>query len=352
MDFRQAGKIIKKGKIASLYLFSGPEDYLKDELLGEILQVLKKGGRSFDLERKDGLRLSLTDLLESVKQSTIFSGGKVYWISDPPYFSASPKKAASSKEGKKGKKSPSGESAEKELLGLLEKRDPDYLFIFTVEKADRRKKIVKTIEKAGALVEFPPLKGISLSSWVKNELLLQEKQIEEDALFELVERAGEDLRQLKSELDKIVTYMGKEDTVTRSLVRHLVPESNEDSIFNLVEAVGNKNMQEAFSHLMKMRRQNEHPLKILAMIIRQYRLLYQILPMRKKKMPQREMASSLRVQPFVVRELLRQVEKYNQESLGKVLLLLKEIDRDIKTGRREGEEALEQLILKLCLLPE
>ena len=89
MDFRQAGKIIKKGKIAPLYLFSGPEDYLKEELLGEILQVLKKDGRSFDLERKDGLRLSLTDLLDSVKQGTIFTGGRVYWISDPPYLTAS-----------------------------------------------------------------------------------------------------------------------------------------------------------------------------------------------------------------------------------------------------------------------
>ncbi|HHT46036.1 MAG TPA: DNA polymerase III subunit delta [Firmicutes bacterium] len=352
MDFRQAGKIIKKGKIAPLYLFSGPEDYLKEELLGEILQVLKKDGRSFDLERKDGLRLSLTDLLDSVKQGTIFTGGRVYWISDPPYLTASPQKAVSSKEGKKGKKSPSVKSAEKELLSLLGKKDPDFLFIFTVEKADRRKKIVKAIEKAGLLIEFPLLRGKSLSSWIKNELLLQEKQVEEDALFELIERVGEDLRRLKSELDKIVTYMGKEKTVTRSLVSYLIPDSNEDSIFNLVEAVGNKNMQEAFFHLTKMRRQNEHPLKILAMIIRQYRLLYQILPMRQAKISPRKMASLLRVQPFVVGELIKQLEKYNQESLARVLFLLKEIDRDIKTGRREGDEALEQLILKLSLMPE
>ena len=55
MDFHQAGKDIKTGKVAPLYLFSGPEDYLKEELLGEILRVLGKEGRSFDLERKDGI---------------------------------------------------------------------------------------------------------------------------------------------------------------------------------------------------------------------------------------------------------------------------------------------------------
>jgi DNA polymerase-3 subunit delta len=342
MDFHQAGKDIKNGKVAPLYLFSGPEDYLKEELLGEILRVLGKEGRSFDLERKDGIGLSLAELLESVKQRTIFAAGKIYWISNPPYLTASLQK----KEGKYRL----SEKEEKKLLAIYNRKELDYLLIFTVEKADRRKKIVKAIEKAGALVEFPSLKGVSLLRWIKNELLLQEKQVEEDALIELVERAGDDLRFLKAELEKIITYMGKEKTVTRSLVRLLVPESKEDSIFNLVEAVGRKNVQETFFHLTKMRRQNEHPLKILAMIIRQFRLLYQIYPMQQRKLSQREMAASLKVQPFIIGELLKQAEKYNEAALSKIFLLLKETDYEIKTGKRESDEALEQLILKLCLL--
>jgi DNA polymerase-3 subunit delta len=351
MDFHQAGKRIKNGKVDPLYLFSGPEDYLKEELLSEILRVLNKEGRSFDLERKDGIRLSLAELLESVEQQTIFTAGKIFWISNPPYLTASLQKAASTKEGRKEGRSRLSEKEEKELLAIFEKKDLDYLLIFTVEKADRRKKIVKALEKAGALVEFPSLKGVSLSRWIKNELLLQEKQVEEDALIELVERAGDDLRFLKGELEKIITYMDKEKTVTRSLVRFLVPESKEDTIFNLVEAVGRKNVQESFFLLAKMRRQNEHPLKILALIIRQFRLLYQIYPMQQRKLSQREMASALKVQPFVIGGLLKQVEKYNETALSKVFLLLKETDQEIKTGKREGDEALEQLILKLCLSP-
>lgn len=99
-----------------------------------------------------------------------------------------------------------------------------------------------------------------------------------------------------------------------------------------------------------MRRQNEHPLKILAMIIRQFRLLYQIYPMQQRKLSRREMAASLKVQPFIIGELLKQAEKYNEATLSKVFLLLKETDYEIKTGKRDGDEALEQLILKLCLI--
>jgi len=350
MDFHQAYKNIQNGKVAPLYLFSGPEDYLKEELLGEILRVLNKEGRSFDLERKDGIQLSLEELLDSVKQRTIFAAGKIYWISNPPYLTVSLQKDASTKKAKKEGKSRLSDKEEKELLTIFKKKELDYLLIFAVEKADRRKKIVKEIEKEGALVEFPTLKGVSLSRWIKNELLLQEKQVEEDALIELVERAGDDLRLLKGELEKIITYMGKENTVTRSLVRFLVPESREGSIFNLVEAVGRKNVQESFFHLAKMRRQNEHPLKILAMIIRQFRLLYQIYPMQQRKLSRREMAASLKVQPFIIGELLKQAEKYNEATLSKVFLLLKETDYEIKTGKRDGDEALEQLILKLCLI--
>ncbi len=352
MDFHQAVKEIKNGKVAPLYLFSGPEDYLKEELLGEIMLFLDQKGRSFDLERKDGIRLSMAELLENVQQRTIVAAGKIYWISNSPYFTPPPQKAASAKGGKGAGIPRLSDEEEKKLLAraISKKNDLDYLLIFTVEKADRRKKIVKAIEKEGAMVEFPSLKGASLSRWIRNELLLRDKLAEEDALIELVERAGDDLRFLKNELEKIITYMGREKTITRRLVGLLVAESREDSIFDLVEAVGRRDIREASSRLAKILQQNEHPLKIFAMITRQFRLLYQIGPMQQRKLSRREIASALKIQPFLVGELLKQAEKYNEALLTKFFLLLKETDREIKTGKREGAEALEQLLLKLCLL--
>ncbi|MGI6318449.1 MAG: hypothetical protein ACOX1J_06985 [Dethiobacteria bacterium] len=66
-----------------------------------------------------------------------------------------PSKRCFHKKAKKEGKSRLSDKEEKELLTIFKKKELDYLLIFAVEKADRRKKIVKEIEKEGALVEFP-----------------------------------------------------------------------------------------------------------------------------------------------------------------------------------------------------
>lgn len=346
MHYLQIRQKIKQGLIYPFYLFSGPERYLQEKTLQEILFALRQKGKAFALEKLEGDRLSLPDLLLEVGQATIFSGGRLLWIQEPPYFSA---KKISAQAGKKKKttakrKQPGGE---KELLAYLQEEEvSDLVLVFTVSGVDRRKKLVKAIEARGRLVEFPVPRGIALQKWVKDELSLEQKQIEEAALHELLERAGENLQILQGELEKIATYLGEEKTVTSPLVAQLVPESSEGNIFRLVEAVGRQDVEEALFHLHKLFRQNEPPLVILAMIARQYRLLYQYLILHAGKTP-REVAAAIKLPPFILKKLAGQAKNYTPVLLARIITYIKEIDLGIKTGRYEAREALERLILML-----
>lgn len=337
---------IKQGIIHPFYLFSGPENYLQEKVLQEIHLGLQQKGKAFSLEKLEGSKLSLPDLLEKVGQTTIFSGGRLVWIQEPPYFSA--KKRAAQAGGKKKATARQGQPAgEEELLAFLQEEEvTDLVLIFTVSGVDRRKKVVKTIEARGRLVEFPLLQGAALKKWVKDELSLAEKQIDEEALHELLARVGENLHLLQQELEKIVTYLGKEKTVTRTLVTYLVPESSQGNIFHLVEAVGRQDVEGALFHLYKLYQQNEPPLVILAMIARQYRLLYQYLTLHAGKTP-RELAAAIKLPPFILKELAGQAQNYTPALLARITTYIKEIDLGIKTGRYEANEALERLILQL-----
>ena len=143
--------------------------------------------------------------------------------------------------------------------------------------------------------------------------------------------------------------MAEKKVVTPELVRYMVPESSEGNIFNLVEAIGQKNTEEALFHLHKMLRQNEPPLIIMAMISRQFRLLYQFLTLQEKGLTQREMPAILKVQPFVVKKLAGQAGRYNVHAIVTAIAYLQEIDLQVKTGRLEASEALEQLILNITI---
>ncbi|NMB36216.1 MAG: DNA polymerase III subunit delta [Firmicutes bacterium] len=346
MHYVQARRKIKQGVIYPFYLFSGPEKYLQEKARQEILLGLQQKGKDFSLEKLEGDRYNLPDLLAEVRQTTIFSGGRLLWVEETPYFSAKKKAAGSGKkkktEGRRGQR-----AGEEELLAFLQREEvSDLILIFTALKVDRRKKLVKIIEERGRLVEFPLLRGAALKRWVEEELSLAEKQIEGAALDEFLARGGEDLRALQRELEKIVTYLGEEKTVTHRLVTYLVPESSEGNIFRLVGAVGRQDVEEALLHLHKLFQQNEPPLVILAMIARQYRLLYQYLTLKAGK-TQREAAATMKLPPFILRELAGQAQNYTPSLLARIIARIKEIDLGIKTGRYGANEALERLVLQL-----
>jgi len=351
VDYYQAVVQLRKGgMIHPLYIFSGPEEYLKEEFLQELLKQLKEKGKVFFLERLDGRQVNLAELMSEIKQTTLFSGGRLLWISNPPYFIAAQKKGNASGEKEKvpaSRQRTNGQPGEKELLDFLQQKVSDTIIIFSVLNVDRRKKIVKLFEEAGTLIDFSPLKGMLLKRWLREQFLKEKKKIEEEAIDELVERLGEDLYLQKREIEKIITYMGNEEAVTRALVRHLVPESRQGNIFKLVEYLGQKNLKGSFEHLHKLYRQNEHPLVILSMVARQFRLLYQFLILQEKGLSQREIAPFLKVQPFVARGLAIQAKKYDRHTIAGIIAHLKKMDMDIKTGRSEAADALEQCILTL-----
>lgn len=354
MEYHQAIINLRRGGLVHpFYLLSGPEDYLKEEFLQELLKLLEKRGRKFLLERLDGRQVNLAELMTEIKQLTLFSGGRLFWVSDPLYLNVAPKKEKKEKDTsvKKGfsrsKNRPKDDPGEKELFAFLQEKTGDAVIIFSVQEVDRRKKLVKAAEEKGMHIYFNSLKGAQLKYWIKEKFSLEGKKIEEQALDELVGRLGENLYLQKKEIEKIVTYMGEEKIVTLEIVQYLVPESRQGNIFNLVKSVGHKNMEEAFYHLHKLYLQNEHPLVILAMLSRQFRLLYQFLLLQEKGLPPHEMAAYLKVQPFVVKELAAQAGNYNRKIIADILPQLKETDLKIKTGLLEAHDALEQLILNL-----
>ncbi len=338
MNFRQLETTIKKEGMRSFYLFSGPEEYLKEEMVYRILYYLKRKGREFYLEKIDGSAATLQELMQGMEQITIFSQGRLMFVENPPYFSRSG--------GDKGKNS-LNQQLEKDFLAMLNKEASDTVMIFSVPEVDKRRKLIKAVEKAGALIEFPLLKGNTLLKWIRKELDKENKGIEEEALSELVRRTGENLRLIKAELDKIKIYTLHEEKITTNIIRLLVPYGRSGNIFNLVGAVGRKNLKEALFHFHKMREQNEPPLVILSMIVRQFRLLFRCRVMIENNKTKAEIMEALKLPSFVVNDLCEQVRNYNKHYLAEIFLLLKESDLAIKRGKRDAEEEIEQLILKL-----
>lgn len=355
MDYRQARLELKKGKLRPLYLFSGTEDMLKEELLGTMLELMGKGGATPDLLKIDGKKTTWPELRREMEQITIFNRSRVLLVKDAPFFSAAPVKKVGAKASqgpvKNNSRSQDDAPTEEWLASILSAGPDDTLLIFSVQEVDKRRKLNKYLEKEGILVDFPPLRGAALARWVRDEIKKDNRQIDEDALALLLQRSGEDLALLHSELDKLLTYLGHNKKIERSLVEKLVPENAQGNIFNMVDELGRKNAAAALYHFNKMRRQNEPPLRILALITRHFRLLYRARLLQEQGLAPEKISPALQVPPFVVVKLLEQLPNFPGESFPQIMAKLKEVDLRIKTGRLPGEDALEQLVYSLAFKP-
>lgn len=354
MDYRQARLELKKGKLHSLYLFSGSEEILKEELLAEMIELLRQRGLDPELQRLDGKKLGWTELLREYSQLTIFSQGRLMLVKDAPYFqtaaSGNAKGPAKQEVFPSKKRLPENLPEEHEFAAILADQTRNTLLVFSVPDVDRRRKLSRYLEKKGVLIDFPAPQGAMLLRWIRDELSREAIEIDEDALGMLLQRSGENLSVLKKELEKLTVYLGAKKHVDCSAVEKIVAENAESNIFRLVDELGRKNGVAAVNHLMKMRRQNEHPLRILAMITRHFRLLYHAALLQQQGVTVAKLPAALQVPPFAAQKLLEQLPKISSESLPRIIILLKETDVRIKTGRIQGEEALEQLVFKLSFM--
>ncbi len=355
MDYRQARLELKKGKLRPLYLFVGAEETLKEELLGIMLELLAQKGAAPDLLRIDGKKVPWRELLQEVAQLTIFGRGRVLLVKDAPYFGSETKKKAAAGDGGEPLPGKSGSRddlpTEAWLASVLAAGLEETLLIFSVPEVDRRRKLIKYLEAQGVLVDFPPLKGAALARWARDELKKGDKEIDAAALALLLERSGENLDLLRRELDKLLLFLEHGRRIESSHVEMLVSENLQGDVFSLVDELGKKNAVAALYHFHKIRRRNEPPLRILALIIRHFRLLYRARLLQEQGLAPGKMAAALQVPPFVAARLQEQLTNFPAASLPYLLAELKEVDLRIKTGRLPGEEALEQLIYSVVFEP-
>ncbi len=88
----------------------------------------------------------------------------------------------------------------------------------------------------------------------------------------LAQNIGVNLLLLDQEIQKLLLYVGEDVPITAEDVNVMVPYiQSADVIFQMVDALGQRDARLAASHLHRLLDVGEHPLGIFGMIVRQFR---------------------------------------------------------------------------------
>lgn len=223
------------------------------------------------------------------------------------------------------------------------------------EKVQGALRRLENIAKSlGAVQTYGPLDRNAIGAWLTDAAKKRGKTLDAGARTELPARVGLSLGALEREMDKLAAFTGDRATITRADVQTVVPESTEYSVFNLVDAVSEGRAAAALHVLRGVRANNEPPQRIMPLLARQFRLIWQAKMLAEDRGAASRLTQDtnlLKQAPFVQEKARRQARQMAWPRLRHGLRLLLEKDlalKGIEGPPADDDEALETLIIGLC----
>ncbi len=317
-----------------IYLFYGTESYLiQDEIKKLSNQLIPADDRDLNLINYDLDQIAIEAIIEEAETPPFMSAHKLIVVKGGALFTA-----------QKLAKAVEHNIAELERYLADPVEYSTLIFAVDYEKLDERRRIVKQMRDSAVVREFAPLNDYLLLAWVVKKAELAGAEIGGDAAQLLVQKLGKDLQLLEQEIEKLALYVGSGGEITEAIVAELTVRQLEENIFLLVDAVANLRMEEGFQLLYDLLKNKEEPVKILALMARQFRIILLAKEAARTGYSERDIASLLSIHPYVAKLALQQGRRFGEEQLQRILMKLAELDYEIKSGRIDKVLAVEMFM--------
>ncbi|MHA0855746.1 DNA polymerase III subunit delta [Paenibacillus sp. CMAA1364] len=337
MDIKSATKAIKTGDIAPVYLLYGSEKYQMKEFSSLLIdQAIAKEDHEFAIVNYDLAETPIQMVMEEAETLPFMVPRKLIFVRDASIFTA-------------GKENGKIDHHLDSLLDYLKNPSEFSVLVFLVnhDKLDERKKVVKALKASSITLAFASLGGDELVDWVERETRVRGCTMASGAAGILIRNAGTQLQKLSSELDKLCIYSGEDGRIEVDTVEQLVARSTEQNVFALVEDMANLKLEHALVIYYELLKQREEPIKIAALITRQFRIILQVKELTSQSYSQGQIASQLSIHPYAVKIAGEQGRKFKFDYLRTILSRLADLDYEMKTGRIDKVLGLELFLLRL-----
>jgi len=331
------------------HLFHGPDSFSRSEEIARLAaQVGDPGVIDLNVTTLDGHHVTLAELIHVCDTIPLLAERHLV-IVEGLVSRLSPKA-----KGTDRKRRPLSAKDKKLLKDITEylARLPETTELILTEDdmVDKSHALYKAAAKRqGAIKAFPMLKSGDLDRWIAQRAEKKGIRIAPQAVRELALYVGNDLRLLDLELEKLATYAAGQQVIRADDVHRLVSYVREESIFVLVDALGQRNGKRAIRLLHQFLDEGTKPLQLLAMITRQFRLITQAKDLATRRVPPVQMMPILELRHrFILDKILRQARNFGLERLKAIYRELQQIDARIKTGRIDGSLALDLFVAAVC----
>lgn len=344
---------------ATVYWLAGEEELLKKEFIQRLRDALPMPPGSFDETVLDARDTNAGAIMNSLLTAPIEQDRKFVLVRSAQRLK------------------PNDQASIAKHLDAL----PDWVCLvlwqdLETEETDSRKNtpnaLMNAVKQHGVLMQFDSLTGATLEKRLIALAKANQKSLNNQTARALMNLVDGVATRAIAELEKVMFYVDMRQEITVHDVEQVVSPSREAKVFALVEAIAEGKTTSALQHLDHLfqsgARPDEVALKTLALIARQYRLIWGARAMldaryslqAPEKVPKEwaqklpkdpHLLNTLQRQAFLRSRLQRQAEQMPRAHLEQAFQTILNTDLALK-GMKPGVnpiEVMERLVLKLSM---
>ncbi|CAM4337183.1 DNA polymerase III subunit delta [Zobellia roscoffensis] len=330
-EAKQIVSDIKNGIIKPIYILFGEEPYYIDAIASYIEKNLlaeeEKGFNQMVLYGKD---VTIDDIVANAKRYPMMAERQVVIVKEAQHLVRTIEN----------------------LTAYVDNPQVTTVLVvcYKYKKLDKRKKLYKSVQKAGVLFESKKLYENQVSDWIRKNLQGRGYNISHKAAILLTEYLGTDLSRINNEIEKLQLVLPKQSEITPAEIEAHIGISKDYNNFELKKAIGERNVLKA-TRIINYFAQNPKDNPFVLTVTLLHTFFSQLLQYHGlKDHSPKSVASALRINPYFVGEFQTAARNYPMRKVSGIISALREMDlkgKGVGANVNSQADLLKELLVKI-----
>lgn len=315
---------LKTGNFKQIYLLYGEEAYLKKQYKERFIKAMLPEGDTMNYAYYEGKNTDIKEVIDLAETLPFFAERRLIVFENTGFF----------------------KSSGADLADYISDMPDTTYFIFIENEVDKRSKLYKAVKAKGHIVELGVQDENTLRRWVQGLVKKEHKTMELGDIVYFLNKVGTDMENITKELEKLVCYAMDRDVLTRADIDAVCVTQITSHIFEMVNAVADKNQRKALDLYYELLALKEPPMRILFLLTREYRILFHVKALLKQGYGRKEIASKAGLHPFAAGRYMDQAKRFHSKELRAAIEEGADIEQRVKTGLLTDHLAVELFLVK------
>ena len=328
ITYLQAVQQLKKGSLAPIYFIFGEEKYLHDLLIDKLIGlVAEPATRDFNFDLFYASDVEAEKIVDIARSFPMMAEKRIIVVKDTKAYK---------------------QTSFNILAKYAAKPSPSTCLVLSAVQKVVTGKSVNAILSNSVAINCRQLYENEVGSWIKNYSQSKGFEIDVQAIQLLQSQVGNSLLSIVNELEKALINIHPREKMTYEDVKKVTSVTKQSSVFELCDAVGNKNLPLSIAILNNMLDRGEKPTTIVIQLTRHLANLMKInesISMNKSSV--QDLAVITKLNSFFINKIRNQANNFKKEQLRRSLDFLTKADLHLKTSYQRPKLVMELLLYNL-----